>query len=58
MSKRTNDQILVAVRIINLDTDPDTDTIRIRVMTLIRYALAEVCTVPVLVVYIENAVKL
>jgi len=35
----------VAIRI----TDPDTDT-RIRIATLVRRALAEVCTVPVLLV--------
>ena len=42
----------------NLDTDPDPDTVRICITTLVRCALVEVCAVPMLVVYIENAVKL
>jgi len=53
--------MLLEIRIRNPDPDkdtyPDLDQIRIRIATLVRRALAEVCTVPVLLVIILTVTR-
>ena len=50
MGGRTNDYISVAIRIMDPDPDMDPQPDQIRMATLVRRALAEVCTVPVFLV--------